>query len=203
MPGSPTWCPPAPTSCNWCAPRGRAGRLRTKASTLSRTRATTSSTTSATATSICQRRCSCSIYSPSSCTRFSNWWMGISACHLLQFPARVLGRGALRLPAVSVQLVGSGAGAHELAAAAVAPVSGPLVAARSCRGGHSTSSVPTTMPRTCAGRCEPLAQPPHPESARFAPAAVVLTLGQTFFPGRLPLTENWSIDARFASGSRV
>ena len=43
-------CPPAPTSCNWCAPRGRAGRLRSKASTLSRTRATTSSTTSATAT---------------------------------------------------------------------------------------------------------------------------------------------------------
>ena len=40
--------------------------------------------------------------------------------HLLQFPPRVLGRGALRLPAVSVYLVGPGAGAHELAAGATA-----------------------------------------------------------------------------------
>ena len=48
----------------------------------------------------------------------------------------------------------------------------------SCRGGHSTSSVPTTMPRTCAGIGMRHAAPtaarstePHPESARFAPAA--------------------------------
>ena len=48
----------------------------------------------------------------------------------------------------------------------------------SCRGGHSTSSVPTTMPRTCAGIGMRQAAPtaarstePHPESARFAPAA--------------------------------
>ncbi len=48
----------------------------------------------------------------------------------------------------------------------------------SCRGGHSTSSVPTTMQRTCAGIGMRQAAPtaarstePHPESARFAPAA--------------------------------
>ena len=44
-PGSPTWCPPPTTSSNWCGPRGRAGRSRTKASTPSRTTATTWSIT--------------------------------------------------------------------------------------------------------------------------------------------------------------
>ena len=62
-----------------------------------------------------------------SCTRSSNWWTAcISASAPSSVPAVVLGRGALRLPAVSVYLVGPGVGAHELAAAAAAPVSGAL-----------------------------------------------------------------------------
>ena len=31
MPGSPTWCPPPTTSCNWCAPRGRVGSIENEA----------------------------------------------------------------------------------------------------------------------------------------------------------------------------
>ena len=54
-------------------------------------------------------------------------WPVSARAHLLQFPPRVLGRGALRLPAVPVYLVGPGAGAHELAAGATAALSVSVV----------------------------------------------------------------------------
>ena len=54
-------------------------------------------------------------------------WHVSARAHLLQFPPRVLGRGALRLPAVPVYLVGPGAGAHELAAGATAAFSVSVV----------------------------------------------------------------------------
>ena len=54
-------------------------------------------------------------------------WHVSARAHLLQFPPRVLGRGAVRLPAVPVYLVGPGAGAHELAAGATAAFSVSVV----------------------------------------------------------------------------
>ena len=54
-------------------------------------------------------------------------WHVSARAHLLQFPPRVLGRGALRLPAVSVYLLGPGVGAHELAAGATAALSVSVV----------------------------------------------------------------------------
>ena len=54
-------------------------------------------------------------------------WPVSAGAHLLQFPPRVLGRGAVRLPDVSVYLVGPGIGAHELAAGATAALWVPVV----------------------------------------------------------------------------
>ena len=54
-------------------------------------------------------------------------WPVSARAHLLQFPPRVLGRGAVRFPAVPVYLVGPGAGAHELAAGATAALSVSVV----------------------------------------------------------------------------
>ena len=172
-------------------------RLRTKASTLSRTRATTSSTTSATATSIFRDVVRLNLLA---------FFMNGLYAHLLQFPARVLGRGALRLPAVSVQLVG-GAGARSL-------VSGPLVAARSECAAAATRLPAYRQPchapargSVAPGRANSRSEP-HPESARFAPAAsfcrsalkcprhhLAVSAPRLSFQAAMPLTENcWSIE---------
>ena len=128
---------------------------------------------------------------------------------LLQFPPRVLGRGALRLPAVSVYLLGPSVGAHELAAAAVAPLAGSLVPHPvPTRAAAPPSRVPTTTMPHHLRQGSPCALPPaaarstepHPESARLRRLARSVPVprltwpcrrSQTFSSGhQLPFTEN-------------
>ena len=120
------------------------------------------------------------------------------------------GRGALRLPAVSVYLLGPSVGAHELAAAAVAPLSGSLVPVPT-RAAAPPSRVPTTTMPHHLRQGSPCALPPaparstepHPESARLRRLARSVPVprhtwpcrrSQTFSSGhQLPFTENrWS-----------